>query len=88
MKEAPHDAITAFEQHRNRILEWLTRYAHDERIGPKYLWMTSFYNWMLHNRLPPEFAKPLVVPDAPTRGFRAFDRELLNMPAPPIDPDE
>lgn len=87
-EEELNEAMTALSEHRDRILEWLTRYGQDERIGPKYLWIASFHNWMLHHRLPPYLAEPLVVPDVPTRGFRAFDRELLNIPAPPRDPFE
>ena len=86
--EEVHDAVRVLEEHRNRILEWLTRYGQDKRIGPKYRWIASFHNWVLRHRLPPELADPLVVSDAPTRRFRAFDRELLKLPAPPIDPFE
>ena len=86
--EEERDTIEPLKEHLDRILEWLAIYGHDERIGPKYRWMASFHNWVLQQRLPPELAKPLVVPDVPTRAFRAFDRELLKLPEPLIDSEE
>jgi len=82
------EAIRALEQHRDRIQQWLTAYGQDERIGTKYRWMASFHNWVLQHRLTPELAETLLVPDVPTRAFRAFDRELLKLPEPLIDSGE
>jgi hypothetical protein len=48
--------------------------------------MASFHNWVLETRLTPDLADPLVLADGPPRAFRTFDRELLGMPEPPIDP--
>lgn len=83
--EEERDTIEPLEEHRDRILEWLARYGQDEHIGPKYRWMASFHNWVLQRSLPTELAGPLVVANAPARAFRAFDRDLLHLPAPPID---
>lgn len=86
--EEEQDTIEPLEVHRDRILGWLAQFGEDERLGAKYRWMASFHNWMLETRLTPDLSEPLVVPDAPTRAFRAFDRELLGMPEPPIDEEE
>jgi hypothetical protein len=82
------DTIEPLEHHRELILERLAQFGEDERIGPKYQWMASFHNWVLQQHLPPDLAVPLAVHDAPTRAFRAFDRELLKLPEPLIDSEE
>jgi hypothetical protein len=82
--EEEQDTIEPLEAHRDRILGWLAQFSHDDRLGAKYRWMASFHNWMLETRLTPDLSEPLVVHDAPTRAFRAFDRQLLGMPEPQI----
>lgn len=81
--EEERDTIVPLERHRDQIREWRMQHGSDARIGPKYQWIASYHNWVVRQRLPPELAEPLTISNTPVRSFRAFDRELLNIPLPP-----
>ena len=80
--EEERETIEPLEEHRDRVVGWLSQFKADSKLAAKYEWMASFHNWMVSKHLPPELMQHLTIAGAPARAFRAVDAGTLGIPEP------